>query len=85
MLKTIALIGLAAALALPSAPAFAVSGNSSSYGSEGYGPDRPDAVADALPAFVEPGQREQGARESRGGLDSPAWRLRPLSAKIVSW
>jgi hypothetical protein len=41
MIKTIALIGLAAALALPSAPAFAVSGNSSSYGSEGYGPSVP--------------------------------------------
>ena len=33
MLKTIAFIGLAAALALPSVPALAVSGNSSSYGS----------------------------------------------------
>ena len=38
MLKLMALIGLAAALALPSVPAFAVSGNSSSYGSDGYGP-----------------------------------------------
>ena len=37
MLKTIALIGLAAALVVPSVPAFAVSGNSSSYGAEGYG------------------------------------------------
>lgn len=41
MLKTIALIGLAATLALPSASAFAVSGNSSSYGTEGYGPTVP--------------------------------------------
>ena len=41
MLKTIALAGLAAALALSSAPALAVSGNSSSYGSEGYGPTIP--------------------------------------------
>jgi hypothetical protein len=41
MLKTITLIGLAAALALPSAPAFAVSGNSSSYGTEGFGPTVP--------------------------------------------
>jgi hypothetical protein len=40
MLKTTALIGLVAVLALP-APAFAVSGNSSSYGSEGYGPSVP--------------------------------------------
>jgi hypothetical protein len=38
VLKTTTLIGLVAALALPAAPAFAVSGNSSSYGSEGYGP-----------------------------------------------
>jgi hypothetical protein len=41
MLKTIALIGLAAALALPSASAFAVSGNSSAYGTEDYGPTIP--------------------------------------------
>lgn len=41
MTKTIALIGLAAALALPSAPAFAVNGNSSAYGTEGYGPTVP--------------------------------------------
>jgi hypothetical protein len=41
MLKTIALIGLSAALALASASALAVSGNSSSYGSQGYGPTVP--------------------------------------------
>jgi hypothetical protein len=38
MFKTISVIGLAAALVLQSASAFAVSGNSSSYGTEGYGP-----------------------------------------------
>jgi hypothetical protein len=41
MLKTIAAIGLAAALAMPSAAAFAVNGTSSSYGSDGYGPTIP--------------------------------------------
>ena len=41
MLKTIALLGLAAALTLPAASAFAVSGNSSAYGTEGYGPTVP--------------------------------------------
>ncbi len=41
MLKTIALIGLAAALAFPSVPAFAVNGNSSSYGTEGSAPTVP--------------------------------------------
>ena len=41
MLKMTALIGLVAVLALPPAPAFAVSGNSSSYGTEGYGPSVP--------------------------------------------
>ena len=46
MLKTIAFIGFAAAVALPSVPAFAVSGNSSSYGTQGWRPHRPDAVAD---------------------------------------
>ena len=41
MLKTIGLIGLAAALVVPSVPAFAVNGDSSSYGTEGYGPTVP--------------------------------------------
>jgi hypothetical protein len=40
MLKTIALIGIVAA-PVPSAPALAVSGNSSSYGTEGSGPTVP--------------------------------------------
>jgi hypothetical protein len=38
MLKTISVTGLATALIIPSAFVFAVSGNSSSYGTEGYGP-----------------------------------------------
>jgi hypothetical protein len=41
MFKTIALLGLAAALVIPSVPAFAVSGDSSSYGTEGSGPTVP--------------------------------------------
>ncbi len=41
MLKTIGMIGLAAALALPSASAFAFRGNSSAFGTEGYGPTVP--------------------------------------------
>jgi hypothetical protein len=41
MLKIVALVGLAAALAVPSAPAFAVSGNSSAYGTQDYGPTVP--------------------------------------------
>ena len=41
MLRTTALIGLVAALAFAAAPAFAVSGDSSSYGTEGYGPAVP--------------------------------------------
>src|SRR3984957_17660118 len=41
MLKTIALIGLAAAFVVPSVPAFAVNGDSSSHGTEGYGPPVP--------------------------------------------
>jgi hypothetical protein len=36
MFKTVTILGLAAILVLPSASAFAVSGNSSSYGTEGY-------------------------------------------------
>ena len=38
MIKPIVALSLAAALVLPSASAFAVNGNSSSYGTEGYGP-----------------------------------------------
>jgi hypothetical protein len=41
MLKTVALIGLAAVLVLPPASAFAVTGDSQSYGSQGYGPTVP--------------------------------------------
>jgi hypothetical protein len=41
MLKTIAFVGLAVALALPPTSAFAVSGTSSSYGSRGVGPRVP--------------------------------------------
>ena len=37
MFKTLSVISLAAALLIPSASAFAVNGNSSSYGTEGYG------------------------------------------------
>src|ERR1700722_17470817 len=49
----------------------------------GLRPHRPDAVADAFPAFVEPRQRKQRARESWGGLDSQARRHRPRSAPIA--
>jgi hypothetical protein len=41
MLKTISLIGLAAVLVVSSVPAFAVSGNSSAYGTQGSGPTVP--------------------------------------------
>ena len=41
MLKTIALAGFAAAIALAPVSALAVSGTSSSYGSVGYGPTIP--------------------------------------------
>jgi hypothetical protein len=41
MLKTIAIIGLGAVLALPPAAALAQSGTSQSWGTEGYGPRVP--------------------------------------------
>jgi hypothetical protein len=41
MIKRIAMIGLAAAIALSSTSAFAVNGNSSAYGTDGYGPTVP--------------------------------------------
>ena len=41
MLKTIVVLGFAAALALPPVAAYALSGTSSSYGTSGYGPQVP--------------------------------------------
>jgi hypothetical protein len=41
MFKTIALLGLAATLVVPPVSAFAFSGDSSSYGTEGTGPTVP--------------------------------------------
>jgi hypothetical protein len=41
MLKTLALIGVAAALVLPPTAALAYHGTSSSYGADGYGPTVP--------------------------------------------
>jgi hypothetical protein len=41
LLKRIAMIGLAAAFALSSSAAFAVDGNSSAYGTDGYAPTVP--------------------------------------------
>ena len=41
MLKTFVLVGFAAALALSTNAALAVSGNSSSFGTNGYGPTVP--------------------------------------------
>jgi hypothetical protein len=52
MFKTIAPIGLAAALAVLPKAAFAVNGNSSSYGSDGPGPTIP---AQSLTPFDPPG------------------------------
>src|SRR5262249_15930497 len=63
MLKIIATVSLTAALALPSAPAFAVRGNSSSYGSDGYGPTVP---TQSLTSFQRgwncANERKEGAR-----------------------
>ena len=78
MLKTIALIGLAAALVIPSVPAFAVSGNSSSYGTEGYGPTVP---TQSLTPFQRSCNHANESKErARAGA---AWfasrRLRPSS------
>ena len=59
MFKTIALIGLAAVLAVPPKAAFAVNGNSSSYGSDGPGPTIPLPVLDAFRPRLEPQQSVQ--------------------------
>ena len=70
MRKMVALIGLAAALALAPAAAFAEQGTSSSYGSVGLGPHYPNPVADALRSCVESRQSKQRPSESRGGMAS---------------
>ena len=59
MFKTIALIGLAAVLAVPPKAAFAVNGNSSSYGSDGPGPTNTLPVLDAFRPRLEPQQSVQ--------------------------
>jgi len=53
MLKTIALIGLAAALVVPSVPAFAVNGDSSSYESARE-PGRPGFASTAASVTLSP-------------------------------
>ena len=69
MLKTIALIGLAAALALPSVPAFAVSGNSSSYGTEGYGPTVPtQSLTPFQRSWNHANESKERARAGRPGF-----------------
>ena len=82
MLKTIALMGLAAGLVVPSVPAFAVSGNSSAYGTQDYGPTVP---TQSLTPFQRSWNHanESKERESRGRLGSQARRPRPRSAPIA--
>jgi hypothetical protein len=82
LLKRIAIIGLMSVIALSSTAAFAVNGDSSAYGTDGYGrPHGAYAVAYTLPAVLEPRQREQGACTSRGELDSSPSRRWPAIAE----
>ena len=78
MLKTIAMIGLAAALLpCPSASAFAVNGNSSAYGTEGYGPTVP---TQSLTPFQRSWNHANESKErARAGAEwaSASWRIRP--------
>ena len=69
MLKTIALIGLVAALVIPSVPAFAVNGNSSAYGTEGYGPTVPTRSLTTFQRSYNHAN-ESKERAERGGLES---------------
>ena len=73
MLKTIVLIGLAAALVVPSVPAFAVNGDSSSYGTEGYGPTVPTQSLTPSSVRITTPTRARCARElGRPGFASTA-------------
>ena len=60
MFKTMALIGLTAALALPAAPAFAVTAIHPLMAPRAMAHSS-DPIVDAFPAIVEPRQRKQGA------------------------
>jgi len=68
MIKPISVIGLAASLLIPSASAFAVSGNSSSYGTEGY---RPHVRTQSLTPFQRSWNHNNESKErARAGA---AW------------
>jgi hypothetical protein len=71
MLKVFAIFGLAAAMLISSASAFAASGNSSSYGTDGSGPTVPRQSLTPLSAFMESRQRKQRARARQSFLDAP--------------
>ena len=62
MLKTFALVGFAAALVLSPAASFAVSGNSSSYGTNGYGPKVSTQSLTAVRSVLEQLQSKQEER-----------------------
>ena len=70
MLKTFAIFGLAAAMLISSASAFAASGNSSSYGTDGSGPTVP---TQSLTPFQRSWNHanESKERARRSFLDAP--------------
>jgi hypothetical protein len=78
MLETIALIGLAAALVVPSVPAFAVNGDSSSYGAEGYGPTVP---TQSLTPFQRSWNHANESKE-RGAPARPGFASTAASAMV---
>jgi hypothetical protein len=63
MLRSIALLGLLAALVFPPAAALALSGASSAYGTEGSGPRTPTRSGRILPATGTPDTKARSARE----------------------
>jgi hypothetical protein len=64
------MIGLAAVLTLPSASAFAVSGDSSAYGTQDYGPTVPTQSLTPFQRSWNHANESKGARESWGFLAS---------------
>ena len=67
MLKYAALLGLAAALAMPPVAAFAYRGTSSSYGTNGYGPTVP--TQSLTPAQRSYNHFNQSKRQARAGAE----------------
>lgn len=80
MLKLVAIPAFAAALALPALPAYAVSGTSSAYGTNGYGPRVPTRS-------LTPSERSWNANNAskRQARESAEWMRRHHRSLPTPW